>query len=94
MSALFYALHQELASAGIAHKSLWVIERKKSPELPWKLSVGFPMSMTHSALDFFVHERERIRGADLPIFEGMRLVLMTGGTRIDIAGVQTSSPRP
>ena len=91
MSVLFYALHQQLVHTGMSHPNLWLIERRASLELPWKLSVGFPLSMTHSALEFFVHERDRIwKNTHPTAFEGMRIVLMVDGNRIEIGGIEAA----
>lgn len=92
MSDLFYALHQQLASTGISHPTLWLIERKRSRKTPWVASVGFPISLTYSALEFFIYECDRIKKArGVKGFEGARLIMKLGEHRVEVDQVEVGA---
>lgn len=67
----------------------WLIQRTNSRMKPWFTSLAFPISVTHSALEFFTQERRNLR-RDLLFrpdesFGGIRLVLFTRETSVVVA---------
>jgi hypothetical protein len=68
----------------------WLIERRKTLLSAWEASVFFPLSLTHSALEFFVYELNRLRKRKATIskpFEGIRLVMMVDAQRVPVTSV-------
>lgn len=68
----------------------WFIERRNAHDAPWMPSCFFPLSLSHSALEFFVYELARLRQRRATVtkpFEGIALVMMVDGARVQIAKI-------
>ncbi len=68
----------------------WLIERQKKLRASWKASAFFPLSLTYSALEFFLHECQRLRRRRRALtkpYEGMRLIMMVNGKCVGISAI-------
>jgi hypothetical protein len=69
----------------------WLIERRKAYGAPWTPSTLFLLSLSYSAIEFFVYELARLRQRRATVtkpFEGIALVMIVEGVRIPIAKVE------